>query len=202
MSHHGVDQRIRLVASAPREPLLRPSARGGPRLDVPGPDLGLEEPAAADQTHRIPASADEDDAQRVVREVVEDRRRPVGARCRHRDDTVLARYLRERGTGRAVVSGRAAVLAALRSGVVDEVLLADGPEPPGTAEPHGPATTAALVWAAVAASIAGMGATFLPEWMELLLGVPLVLATFFWVIWNRGFTEDDRTLFRRAGVAA
>ena len=30
---------------------------------------------------------------------------------------------------------------------------------------------------------------------------PLVLAAFFYVIWNMGFTEDDRTLFRRRKVS-
>ena len=59
----------------------------------------------------------------------------------------------------------------------------------------------ALVWVAVAAAIVGVASTYLPEWMELLLGVPLVLAMFFYVIWNRGFTEDDRTLFRRRQAA-
>ena len=46
-----------------------------------------------------------------------------------------------------------------------------------------------------------MGATYLPEWMELLFGVPLVLAAFFYVVWNQGFTEDDRTLFWQRKVA-
>jgi hypothetical protein len=60
----------------------------------------------------------------------------------------------------------------------------------------------ALVWAAVAATIVGAGVTRTPEWMELLLGVPLILAVFGYVIWKRGFTEDDRTLFRRTQSAA
>ena len=59
----------------------------------------------------------------------------------------------------------------------------------------------ALVWAAVAATLVGVGATYLPEWMELLFGVPLVLAAFFYVVWNQGFTEDDRALFRRSRAA-
>lgn len=55
----------------------------------------------------------------------------------------------------------------------------------------------ALVWAAAAAAIVGTGATYLPEWMELVVGMPLVLAVFGYVVWHRGFTEEDRTLFRR-----
>ena len=38
--------------------------------------------------------------------------------------------------------------------------------------------------------------------VSLLLGVPLVLATFFYVIWNKGFTDEDRTLFRSVKAAA
>ena len=65
----------------------------------------------------------------------------------------------------------------------------------------------ALVWAAVAACIVGAGVTRTPEWIELLLGVPLILTVFGYVIWTQGFTEEDRTLFRRvektsAGSAA
>ncbi|HZF43486.1 MAG TPA: oligosaccharide flippase family protein [Sphingomonadaceae bacterium] len=60
----------------------------------------------------------------------------------------------------------------------------------------------ALVWAAVAATVVGAGVTRTPEWMELLLGVPLILAVFGYVIWKRGFTEDDRALFRRTQSAA
>ncbi len=55
----------------------------------------------------------------------------------------------------------------------------------------------ALVWAAVAATIAGIGTTQFPEWAELVFGVPLVLATFLYVVWRVGFTENDRALFRR-----
>jgi len=58
----------------------------------------------------------------------------------------------------------------------------------------------ALVWAAVAATIVGGGATLLPEWVELVLGVPAIMAVFLGVIWYQGFTEEDRTLFRRRGA--
>ena len=57
-----------------------------------------------------------------------------------------------------------------------------------------------LVWAAAAATLVGYGFTALPrrfEWSELLFGIPLILFTFGYVIWRRGFTAEDRTLFRR-----
>jgi len=56
-----------------------------------------------------------------------------------------------------------------------------------------------LVWAAAAALVVGFGFTALPkafEWMELAIGIPLILVTFGWVIWMRGFTHEDRELFR------
>jgi len=59
-----------------------------------------------------------------------------------------------------------------------------------------------LIWAAAAAIIVGYGFTMLPrtfEWAELVLGIPLILGTFGLVIWTRGFTREDRALFRRHG---
>ncbi|HYN45166.1 MAG TPA: oligosaccharide flippase family protein, partial [Allosphingosinicella sp.] len=56
-----------------------------------------------------------------------------------------------------------------------------------------------LVWAAAAAILVGYGFTALPrayEWTELAVGVPLILLTFGWVVWMRGFTDEDRELFR------
>jgi O-antigen/teichoic acid export membrane protein len=56
-----------------------------------------------------------------------------------------------------------------------------------------------LVWAAAAAILVGYGFTALPkafEWTELVIGVPLILLTFGWVVWMRGFTHEDRELFR------
>ena len=55
----------------------------------------------------------------------------------------------------------------------------------------------ALVWAAAAATMVGWLATFVPEWGELLFGIPLILATFGLMIWRRGFTREDRLLFRK-----
>ena len=54
-----------------------------------------------------------------------------------------------------------------------------------------------LVWAAAPAVVVGFAATFLPEWMELLIGIPAILLAYGWVIWRRGFGPEDRVLFRR-----
>ncbi len=55
----------------------------------------------------------------------------------------------------------------------------------------------ALVWAAGPAVIVGFVATQLPEWVELLFGMPAILAIYLWVIWKRGFGEEDKMLFRK-----
>lgn len=63
----------------------------------------------------------------------------------------------------------------------------------------------ALVWAAGLASLVGIGFTSLPhrfEWMELVFGVPLILAAYGWVIWSQGFGPDDRALFRKQAKPA
>ena len=54
-----------------------------------------------------------------------------------------------------------------------------------------------LVWAAAPAVVVGYLATLMPEWLELTVGVPLILLTYGWVIWHRGFGPEDRVLFRR-----
>lgn len=56
-----------------------------------------------------------------------------------------------------------------------------------------------LFWAAGPAILVGVAATWLPEWIELIVGVPAILAVYGWVIWKRGFGPDDRALFRRKG---
>lgn len=56
-----------------------------------------------------------------------------------------------------------------------------------------------LVWAAGPAVVVGFGATMLPEWIELSLGMPAILAIYGWVIWKRGFGPEDRALFRLKG---
>jgi hypothetical protein len=57
----------------------------------------------------------------------------------------------------------------------------------------------ALVWAAAVAVLVGWVFTSLPqrfEWLELGLGMPMILLTFGIIIWMKGFTQDDRALFR------
>jgi O-antigen/teichoic acid export membrane protein len=56
-----------------------------------------------------------------------------------------------------------------------------------------------VVWASAAAVVVGFAFVSLPprfEWLELALGIPAILATFGFVIWKRGFTHEDRVLFR------
>lgn len=55
----------------------------------------------------------------------------------------------------------------------------------------------ALVWAAAPAVVVGYLATLLPEWMELLFGIPAILGAYGAMIWQRGFGPEDRILFRR-----
>ncbi|AKM07868.1 lipopolysaccharide biosynthesis protein [Pelagerythrobacter marensis] len=55
----------------------------------------------------------------------------------------------------------------------------------------------ALVWAAVPAIAVGYLATRMPEWAELIFGIPLILLMYGWVIWRKGFGPEDRVLFRR-----
>ncbi len=55
----------------------------------------------------------------------------------------------------------------------------------------------ALVWAIGPAVVVGFLATLLPEWAELIFGIPAILLTYGWVIWHRGFGPEDRVLFRR-----
>jgi len=53
-----------------------------------------------------------------------------------------------------------------------------------------------LIWAAAAATLVGIGVTFLPAWAQLVAGIPLILGVFGLVVWKRGFTAEDRVLFR------
>lgn len=56
----------------------------------------------------------------------------------------------------------------------------------------------ALVWATGPAVVVGFAATqLLPEWAELLFGVPAILATYGLVIWKHGFGPEDKVLFRK-----
>ncbi len=51
-----------------------------------------------------------------------------------------------------------------------------------------------LLSATATAALFGWAMTKLPEWAELLFGVPLILAAFGWVMWTYGFTAEDRAL--------
>jgi O-antigen/teichoic acid export membrane protein len=56
-----------------------------------------------------------------------------------------------------------------------------------------------LVWATAGAGVVGWLFTRLPhrlEWVELVVGVPLILGSFGLLIWYFGFGEEDRELFR------
>ncbi len=58
----------------------------------------------------------------------------------------------------------------------------------------------ALVYAAAPAVVVGYAFTFLPEWVELVFGVPAILGTYALVIWRRGFDDGDKVLFRKQVV--
>ena len=63
----------------------------------------------------------------------------------------------------------------------------------------------AIVLAALVAGACGWIVTRIPqrlEWMELAIGVPLILGIYGAIIWFRGFNEDDRALFRFHKTAA
>ncbi len=53
-----------------------------------------------------------------------------------------------------------------------------------------------LVWAAAPAIAVGWAMTSLPEWLELIVGIPAILGIYGVVIWYRGFGAEDRELFR------
>ena len=55
----------------------------------------------------------------------------------------------------------------------------------------------ALVWATAPAVVVGFAATQLPEWAELIIGIPAILLTYGYVIWHKGFGPEDRVLFRK-----
>jgi hypothetical protein len=48
----------------------------------------------------------------------------------------------------------------------------------------------------------GYLATQIPEWGELTLGIPLILLSYGAMIWYKGFTHEDRALFRMKDAAA
>ena len=60
----------------------------------------------------------------------------------------------------------------------------------------------ALIWAGALAILVGQSVVLLPEWAELIFGIPAILIAYGWVIWRRGFGPEDRVLFRRNVEAA
>ena len=53
-----------------------------------------------------------------------------------------------------------------------------------------------LIWAAAAAMVVGQLVILLPEWAEILFGIPAILVAFGTVMWVKGFGPEDRELFR------
>jgi hypothetical protein len=53
-----------------------------------------------------------------------------------------------------------------------------------------------LVWAAAAAVVVGELMILLPEWAELVVGIPAILGAFGAILWVKGFGPQDRELFR------
>jgi len=57
-----------------------------------------------------------------------------------------------------------------------------------------------LLLCGVVAGLVGLGFTFLPprfEWVELAIGIPVVLTVYCVVTWKFAFRDADRTLFRK-----
>jgi O-antigen/teichoic acid export membrane protein len=54
-----------------------------------------------------------------------------------------------------------------------------------------------LVWAAAAAIVVGQLVILLPQWGQLVIGIPVILGVYGWIIWTRGFGPEDRVLFTR-----
>ncbi|MEH6758106.1 MAG: lipopolysaccharide biosynthesis protein [Parasphingorhabdus sp.] len=53
-----------------------------------------------------------------------------------------------------------------------------------------------LIIAVVVATAVGYLATYLPEWAELIVGIPMILGSYAWIIWKWGFGPEDRKLFK------
>lgn len=53
-----------------------------------------------------------------------------------------------------------------------------------------------LLIAVAAGTLVGVASTYLPEWAELVFGIPMILASYAFVIWKWGFGPEDRKLFK------
>lgn len=56
-----------------------------------------------------------------------------------------------------------------------------------------------LVFAVMAGTAVGYLVTYLPEWAELIIGIPMILGSYAWIIWRWGFGPEDRKLFKMNG---
>lgn len=56
-----------------------------------------------------------------------------------------------------------------------------------------------LILAVMVGTAVGYLATFLPEWAELIIGIPMILGSYAFVIWKWGFGPEDRKLFKMKG---
>lgn len=54
-----------------------------------------------------------------------------------------------------------------------------------------------FVWAILAALVTGYFVTQLPEWAELIIGVPMILAVYFFVLGKWALQPEDRALFKK-----
>jgi O-antigen/teichoic acid export membrane protein len=59
-----------------------------------------------------------------------------------------------------------------------------------------------LVLAVAGAVIVGQLIILLPQWGQLVFGIPAILLVYGWIIWTRGFGPEDRVLFARKVGAA
>ncbi len=60
----------------------------------------------------------------------------------------------------------------------------------------------ALMLAVVAGALAGHFATRWAEWAEIVVGIPLIVLSYGFVLWRAGFGPEDRALFQRTDVNA
>ena len=54
-----------------------------------------------------------------------------------------------------------------------------------------------LLWATAGAAGLGYFANMMPDWAELLFGVPAILGVYCFIIWTKGFGPEDRALFKK-----
>jgi hypothetical protein len=54
-----------------------------------------------------------------------------------------------------------------------------------------------LVWATIPAALVGALSHLLPEWAELLFGIPAIVTVYCLMIWRFGFGPEDRVLLRK-----